>query len=116
MKLNNGVLATINNSRKAVYGYDQRIEVLGSKGILKVPNRLLSGLETGSSNGFIKSNPKNFFIDRYQESYKKEILNFVNSINGEVVNYANADDGLHALKAGLAAKNSLLNNCVETVN
>ena len=64
----------------------------------------------------IKSNPKNFFIDRYQESYKKEILNFVNSINGEVVNYANADDGLHALKAGLAAKNSLQNNCVETVN
>ena len=116
MKLKSGVLATINNSRKAVYGYDQRIEVLGSRGILKVPNRLLSGLETGSSNGFIKSNPKNFFIDRYQESYKKEIFNFVNSINGEIVNYASADDGLHALKAGLAAKNSLQNNCVETVN
>ena len=60
MKLKSGVLATINNSRKAVYGYDQRIEVLGSKGILKVPNRLLSGLETGSSSGFIKSNPKTF--------------------------------------------------------
>tara|TARA_Y100000022_G_scaffold74930_1_gene64557 strand:+ start:459 stop:1454 length:996 start_codon:yes stop_codon:yes gene_type:complete len=116
MKLKNGVLATINNSRKAVYGYDQRIEVLGSKGILKVPNRLLSGLETGSSNGFIKSNPKNFFIDRYQESYKKEILNFINSINGEVINYASANDGLHALKAGLAAKRSLQNNCVEMVN
>jgi len=116
MKLKNGVLATINNSRKAVYGYDQRIEVLGSKGILKVPNKLLSGLETGSSNGFKRSNPKNFFIDRYQESYKKEILNFVNSINGEDVNYANADDGLHALQAGLAANSSLQNNCVEMVN
>ena len=116
MKLKNGVLATINNSRKAVYGYDQRIEVLGSKGILKVPNRLLSGLKTGSSDGFKKSNPKNFFIDRYQESYKKEILNFINSINGEVINYASANDGLHALKAGLAAKRSLQNNCVEMVN
>ena len=55
-------------------------------------------------------------INEWKESYKKEILNFVNSINGEVVNYASANDGLHALKAGLAAKNSLQNNCVETVN
>ena len=37
-------------------------------------------------------------------------------INGEIVNYASADDGLHALKVGLAAKNSLQNNCVEMVN
>ena len=110
MSLKNGVLATINNSRQAVYGYDQRIEVLGSKGVLKVENKLLNKVVKGTEEGFISSNPQNFFIDRYEQSYKKELLNFVQSIKGDIVDYADADDGLHALKAGLAANNSLLNN------
>ena len=110
MSLKNGVLATINNSRQAVYGYDQRIEVLGSKGVLKVENKLLNKVVKGTKEGFISSNPQNFFIDRYEQSYKKELLNFVQSIKGDIVDYADADDGLHALKAGLAANNSLLNN------
>ena len=110
MSLKNGVLATINNSRQAVYGYDQRIEVLGSKGVLKVGNKLLNKVVKGTKEGFISSNPQNFFIDRYEQSYKKELLNFVQSIKGDIVDYADADDGLHALKAGLAANNSLLNN------
>jgi myo-inositol 2-dehydrogenase/D-chiro-inositol 1-dehydrogenase len=99
MSLKNGVLATINNSRKAVYGYDQRIEVLGSKGVLKVENKLLNKVVKGTGEGFISSNPQNFFIDRYEQSIK-----------GDLVDHADADDGLHALKAGLAANNSLLNN------
>ena len=110
MSLKNGVLATINNSRKAVYGYDQRIEVLGSKGVLKVENKLLNKVVKGTREGFISSNPQNFFIDRYEQSYKKELMNFVQSIRGDLVDHADADDGLHALKAGLAANNSLLNN------
>ena len=110
MSLKNGVLATINNSRKAVYGYDQRIEVLGSKGVLKVENKLLNKVVKGTREGFISSNPQNFFIDRYEQSYRKELMNFVQSIKGDLVDHADADDGLHALKAGLAANNSLLNN------
>ena len=110
MSLKNGVLATINNSRQAVYGYDQRIEVLGSKGVLKVENKLLNKVVKGTKEGFISSNPQNFFIDRYEQSYNKEVLNFVQSRKGDIVDYADADDGLHALKAGLAANNSLLNN------
>ena len=110
MSLKNGVLATINNSRQAVYGYDQRIEVLGSKGVLKVGNKLLNKVVKGTKEGFISSNPQNFFIDRYEQSYKKELINFVQSIKGDLVNHADADDGLHALKAGLAANNSLVNN------
>jgi myo-inositol 2-dehydrogenase/D-chiro-inositol 1-dehydrogenase len=110
MSLKNGVLATINNSRKAVYGYDQRIEVLGSKGVLKVENKLLNKVVKGTREGFISSNPQNFFIDRYEQSYEKELMNFVQSIKGDLVDHADADDGLHALKAGLAANNSLLNN------
>ena len=110
MSLKNGVLATINNSRQAVYGYDQRIEVLGSKGVLKVENKLLNKVVKGTREGFISSNPQNFFIDRYEQSYKKELMNFVQSIRGDLVDHADVDDGLHALKAGLAANNSLLNN------
>jgi len=110
MSLKNGALAIINNSRKAVYGYDQRIEILGSKGGLKVGNKLLNGVQKGTKNGFTRANPKNFFIDRYEQSYKKEILDFVKSINGEAVDHANVDDGLHALKSGIAANKSLFNN------
>ena len=110
MSLKNGALAIINNSRKAVYGYDQRIVVLGSRGTLKVGNKLLNGVQKGTKNGFTRANPKNFFIDRYEKSYKKEILDFIKSIKGEAVEHANVDDGLHALKSGLAANKSLFNN------
>ena len=110
MSLKNGALAIINNSRKAVYGYDQRIEILGSKGGLKVGNKLLNGVQKGTKNGFTRANPKNFFIDRYEKSYKKEILDFAKSINGEAVDHANVDDGIHALKSGIAANKSLFNN------
>ena len=110
MSLKNGALAIINNSRKAVYGYDQRIEVLGSRGTLKVGNKLLNGVQKGTKNGFTRANPKNFFIDRYEKSYKKEILDFIKSIKGEAVEHANVDDWLHALKSGLAANKSLFNN------
>ena len=110
MTLKNGVLATIQNSRKAVYGYDQRIEVLGSKGTLIVGNKLLHGVIKGTKDGFTSSNPKNFFIDRYKESYQIEIADFIRSISGETVDHAGVEDGLHALKAGLAANKSLLQN------
>ena len=63
MRLKSGVLVMIHNSRKAVYGYDQRIEVLGSKGNLRVGNNLLNGIQRGTKNGFTSANPKNFFID-----------------------------------------------------
>ena len=61
-------------------------------------------------NGFTTSNPKNFFIDRYERSYQKEISDFIKTIKGEVIEYATVDDGLHALKSGLAANKSLLKN------
>ena len=110
MTLKNGVLATIQNSRKAVYGYDQRIEVLGSKGTLIAGNKLLHGVIKGTKDGFTSANPKNFFIDRYKESYQIEIADFIRSLSGEVVDHAGVEDGLHALKIGLAANKSLLQN------
>lgn len=110
MTLKNGVIATIQNSRKAVYGYDQRIEVLGSKGTLIVGNKLLHGVIKGTKDGFTSANPKNFFIDRYKESYQIEIADFIRSLSGGAVDHAGVEDGLHALKIGLAANKSLLQN------
>ena len=109
MRLKSGVLVMTHNSRKAVYGYDQRIEVLGSKGNLRVGNNLLNGIQRGTKNGFTSANPKNFFIDRYEMSYKKEMANFISSVKGEIVDHANVNDALHALKAGLSSKKSLIN-------
>ena len=71
---------------------------------------ILNGIQKGTKNGFTSANPKNFFIDRYEMSYKKEMSDFVRSIKGETVDHANVNDALHALKAGLASKKSLINN------
>jgi myo-inositol 2-dehydrogenase/D-chiro-inositol 1-dehydrogenase len=110
MKLSNGILANINNSRKAVYGYDQRIEVLGSNGSLQVGNQLLHGINKGTKNGFSSGNPKHFFIDRYADSYKIEMENFINSINNKEILYPSVNDAMKSLEIGIAANKSLINN------
>ena len=110
MKLTNGVIASIINSRKAVYGYDQRIEILGSKGSLQVGNQLLHGLNKGTKKGFSLGNPKHFFIDRYADSYELEMRNFIESIKGKEVSYPSVRDAFKTLEAGIAANNSLIKN------
>ena len=110
MKLTNGIIASINNSRKAVYGYDQRIEILGSKGSLQVGNQLLHGVNKGTKKGFSSGNPKHFFIDRYADSYKLEMHNFIDTIKGKKVSYPSVNDALKTIVAGLAANKSLLKN------
>jgi len=109
LKLSNGAIASINNSRKAVYGYDQRIEILGSNGKLEAGNPLMHTIKKGSKNGFSLANPKNFFIDRYAESYKIEMQNFIKTIRGEKALYSTVDDALKTLEVGIAAKKSLIN-------
>ena len=110
MKLTNGVIASIINSRKAVYGYDQRIEILGSKGSLQVGNQLLHGLNKGTKRGFSLGNPKHFFIDRYADSYELEMRNFIDSIKGKEVSYPSVRDAFKTLEAGIAANKSLIKN------
>tara|TARA_B100001079_G_C16411019_1_gene516451 strand:- start:8360 stop:9355 length:996 start_codon:yes stop_codon:yes gene_type:complete len=110
LKLSNGAIASINNSRKAVYGYDQRIEVLGSNGNLQAGNQPLHTINKGTNNGFSSANPKNFFIDRYANSYKIEMQNFINTIRGEKASYSTINDALKTLEVGIAAKKSLTKN------
>ncbi|MCR5041387.1 MAG: inositol 2-dehydrogenase, partial [Clostridia bacterium] len=67
MKLSNGALAVIDNSRKAAYGYDQRAEVFGSKGMVATSNDTLSSAVIADENGVTGEKPLYFFLERYME-------------------------------------------------
>lgn len=104
-----GTMAIIDNSRRSAYGYDQRLEVFGSKGMVQVGNNLHDSHQLFTSQGAQGSLPLNFFLERYAEAYKVEMVDFIKSLkNGEAVP-VNGYDGLQSLKIGLAAVKSLEN-------
>lgn len=106
MKMADGAFCVIDNSRKAVYGYDQRAEVFGSKGQVAVSNDAASTAVISDENGVTAEKPLYFFLERYMRAYADEMDGFVDSVvNGKPVP-ANADDGLKAVLIGLAAKKS----------
>lgn len=107
LRLDNGVLAVIDNCRKAVYGYDQRIELFGSKGSIIAENITETRTTLLTANGSVSELPLNFFLERYQESYKMEVHEFVKAISGEGLIPATGDAGLISILIGLAAKKSL---------
>lgn len=102
----NGAIGVIDNSRKAVYGYDQRIEVFGSGGMTQTKNNTPDTHEYYNEKGGHLSLPLNFFLERYAESYVNEINVFVSSVlSGEKVPVG-AHDGLMATAIAIAAKQS----------
>lgn len=107
LKLDNGALASIDNSRKAVYGYDQRIEVFGSKGSVAALNNTETRTEFTSPEGVISDRPLDFFLERYQNSYLSEIEEFIRAVVEDVDPPVRGFDGLAATLIGLAAKKSL---------
>jgi myo-inositol 2-dehydrogenase/D-chiro-inositol 1-dehydrogenase len=107
MRLRNGMLATIDNSRQAVYGYDQRVEIFGSGGMLTVSNRTPENHILVDGAGVHSSKPQHFFLDRYAESYVIELEAFVNSVLHKQPSPVSGRDGLTPVLIGLAAKKSL---------
>ncbi|MCG0276305.1 MAG: inositol 2-dehydrogenase [Thermosediminibacteraceae bacterium] len=107
LKFKNGVLAVIDNSRKAVYGYDQRIEVFGSQGCIKVENVSSSNVIVSTSDGIISDKPKYFFIERYRDAYIEELREFFDSIISDREPSVSGKDGLEPVLIGLAAQKSL---------
>ncbi|UTA69710.1 MULTISPECIES: inositol 2-dehydrogenase [Emticicia] len=104
----NGAIGVIDNSRKAVYGYDQRIEVFGSGGMTQTKNNTPDTHEYYNDKGGHLSLPLNFFLERYAEAYVNEINVFVSSVlAGENVP-VNAHDGLMATAIAMAAKQSYM--------
>ncbi|MDE0765107.1 MAG: inositol 2-dehydrogenase [Amylibacter sp.] len=100
-----GKICQISNSRRASYGYDQRVEVHGSKGMLRAENMLENSVEVATEIGFQRAPAQHFFLERYETAYLSEITHFVESINGGCSPSPSIIDGLKAqLLADAAAK------------
>lgn len=106
----NGCVATIDNSRQAAYGYDQRVEVFGSEGMAGTHNNTPDNHYYYNKDGQSSSLPLNFFMDRYIDSYYNEMREFIDCIQGNQAPKVGAKDGLVSLAIGLAAGVSMREN------
>jgi len=98
-----GRQAIITNSRRATYGYDQRVEVLGSKGLVALRNTQEANIELASADGFRSPPLLNFFMQRYAAAYENEIAAFVASVTSGAAVPTTGHDGLMALALADAA-------------
>lgn len=108
LKTLSGKQIIISNSRRSSYGYDQRIEVHGSLGMVSAENQRPVSIEIANSQGFTKPPLHHFFMTRYVDAYAEEINYFVNSLKSGSEIKPNGIDGLNALIIAEAAKSSLL--------
>jgi myo-inositol 2-dehydrogenase/D-chiro-inositol 1-dehydrogenase len=110
LKFKNGAIGVIDNSRQAVYGYDQRVEVFGSKGYVEVQNDVPDSAKLSTAKGVISEKPLYFFLERYQMSYVEELKSFINAILNDTDPPVTGNDGLQPVLVGLAALKSLKEN------
>lgn len=101
-----GRIAVIKNSRRAVYGYDQRVEVLGSEGLLQAQNVLEHTLVKSTTDGVTSAKPTYFFLERYMPAYKAEWAAFVEAVKGKSDMPVDLHDGVAALAMAEAATQS----------
>jgi myo-inositol 2-dehydrogenase / D-chiro-inositol 1-dehydrogenase len=107
LQTKSGRQAMISNSRRAVYGYDQRIEVHGSKGMVSAENLRPVSIELANSLGYTRPPIHNFFMTRYAQAYANELASFVIAIEeGSAISPSGAD-GLAALTLAEAAFRSV---------
>ena len=98
--------ATISNSRRATYGYDQRIEVHGSKGAVSAENQRPVSIELANANGYTRPPLHDFFMTRYTEAYAREISSFIDFVESKSPATPSGIDGLIALALADAALKS----------
>lgn len=106
LRFANGVIATIDNSRKAVYGYDQRVEFFGSAGAVNTGNNFANSAVLSTADSVRRDLPLNFFMQRYVEAYASEIEAFVAAVINDTPTAVTGHDGRAAFALGLAAKRS----------
>lgn len=107
LKFKNGALGVIDNSRQAVYGYDQRAEVFGPKGMAKADNDRNSTVELNLKDDTSLDKMPFFFIDRYKEAYLRELTAFHDSIVNNQPLVVDGLDGLRAVQLAVACQKSL---------
>ncbi|MCX6956170.1 MAG: inositol 2-dehydrogenase [Verrucomicrobia bacterium] len=107
MKTASGRQAHINNSRRAAYGYDQRLEVHGAKGRLLAGNRTPTTVELADASNVSADKPMYFFLERYAEAYRAELAAFVDAVLNKKPLPVTAEDGRMAIVLAEAALKSL---------
>ena len=98
-----GRIAVIKNSRRAAYGYDQRIELLGSEGLLSADNELENTVSKATAIGVVSAKPQYFFLERYMRAYAAEWAAFVEAVTSAHAFPVTLDDGVNALAIAEAA-------------
>ena len=110
LRFQNGVLGTIDNSREAVYGYDQRVEVFGSKGMVTAANPLTNTVTFSGSAGSRAASPPYFFVERYKPAFLSELQAFFTCIQEDTLPAVTGTDGRAPVVMGFAALKSLREN------
>jgi myo-inositol 2-dehydrogenase / D-chiro-inositol 1-dehydrogenase len=106
LKYSNGVIGTIDNCRRASYGYDQRVEVLGSKGAIATANNYPNAATLSDGTSVRRDLPLNFFMDRYTESFATEVAAFVDAVLDDKPVPVTGEDARVSVVMGLAATKS----------
>lgn len=92
-----GRIAVIKNSRRAAHGYDQRVELLGSEGLLQAQNMLESAVVRSTSAGVTGAKPTYCFLERYMPAYAAEWAAFVIAVSADLPLPVTMDEGVAAL-------------------
>lgn len=109
LKFKDGTHGVIDNSRQAVYGYDQRVEVFGNKGQAIADNNTDTRVKFYSTDFVKEDNPQHFFLERYNEAYIKETKDFFEALTNDDEVTPSFEDGMKAQDLAFAAKKSLEN-------
>ncbi|MDE0042337.1 MAG: inositol 2-dehydrogenase [Candidatus Poribacteria bacterium] len=110
LRFRNGVIATIDNSREAVYGYDQRVEVFGSKGMVTAANPPINTVTFSGSEGTRAASPPYFFVERYKPAFLSELRAFFACIQEDTPPPVTGNDGRAPVVIGFAALKSMREN------
>ncbi|MCK6078972.1 inositol 2-dehydrogenase [Paenibacillus silvae] len=103
----NGAIGVIDNSRQAVYGYDQRVEVFGSLGSVAADNDHPNTAQISTAAGLMRDKPLHFFLERYNEAYVQETALFIDAIIQDKPVTVDGNDAVQAERIALAAKLSV---------
>lgn len=110
LKFANGSLGVIDNSRQAVYGYDQRVEVFGSEGAVHADNNTPTNTTLSTHDGITSEKPLYFFLERYETSFVAELAAFHHCIINDTKPVVSGIDGLHSVLISMAAEQSRQQN------
>jgi len=110
-----GRIAVIKNSRRAAYGYDQRVELLGSEGLLSAGNVLENTVAKSTASGVVSAKPEFFFLERYMRAYQIEWAAFVDAVTKGSAVPVSLADGVNALAVAEAATRSLKSGATVTL-